>query len=150
MKRRRFFALLSGAAVLMPSSLSRAEPGSLISGAWNFVSLIDTRKDGSTVDRWGSNAKGLLMFDGAGHFTQIITGEESRIFGAKAFYAFGRYTVAGKTLTLSFDVCSIARLVGTKQTRNILALTAEELRYVNPRSSSNSVAEFLWKRGAAS
>ncbi len=72
----------------MPSA-----PGEHLAGTWSFVSSINTRKDGSIVDRWGPNPRGMLMFDGAGHFSQIITGSKSRLFGAKTFAGFGTYTL---------------------------------------------------------
>src|SRR5262249_4454516 len=95
MERRNFMALLGSAAALMPSMGTPAAhglPGDRLAGPWSYVSSVNTRKDGSIVDRWGDNARGILMFDGAGHFSQIIIGSESRMFGAKTFSAFGGYT----------------------------------------------------------
>ena len=62
-------------------------------GTWSFVSSVNTRKDGSTFDRWGANPKGIFMFDRGGNYAQIIVGSESRVFGAKTFCAFGTYSV---------------------------------------------------------
>src|SRR4051812_38659783 len=112
MERREFMALLGSAAALMPSQATTAHAmpsADRIVGTWSFVSSVNTRKDGSVVDRWGANPTGMLMFDGSGHFSQIITGSESRMFGAKTFCAFGSYFLdsTGKVLTLAFNGCSI-------------------------------------------
>ena len=75
-------------------------------GTWSFVSSVNTRKDGSTFDRWGANPKGIFMFDRGGNYAQIIVGSESQVFGAKTFCAFGTYSVddAKKLLITRIDV----------------------------------------------
>src|SRR3954464_4877634 len=152
MERREFMALLGSAAALMPSmgttTAHAGMPGEHLAGTWSFVSSINTRKDGSIVDRWGPNPRGMLMLDGAGHFSQIITGSESRLFGAKTFAGFGTYTFdrASGALTLAFTGCSIGKVVGQVQERKIVLLTAQELKYVNPATTSDTIAEVLWKR----
>jgi len=151
MERREFMALLGSAAALTPSMGSATAhagaPDRLI-GTWSFVSSINTRKDGSVVDRWGANPRGMLMFDGAGHFSQIITGSESRLFGAKTFAGFGTYAFdrASSALTMTFTGCSIGKVVGQVQERKIVLLTADEMKYVNPATTSDTIAEVLWKR----
>jgi hypothetical protein len=154
MERREFMALLGGVAALLPSQSSagpthqvRTPDGKLI-GSWGFVSSVNTRGDGTLVDRWGPNTKGMLMFDDNGHFSQIITGSESRMFGSKTYCAFGKYTFDAEAgnLNLKFKGCSIAKAVGTIQERKILALTADELKYINLLTASGTVAEVAWKR----
>ena len=150
MERREFMALLGGAAAVMPSmGTATAHPTEdRLAGAWSFISSINTRRDGSVVDRWGPNPRGMLMFDGAGHFSQIIIGSESRMFGAKTFSAFGSYALdsTGQAMTLTFNGCSVARVVGTVQERKIILLTADELKYFNPATTSDTTAEVHWKR----
>ena len=154
MKRREFIALLGGAAALMPAQTSGvvARPASSVHdklvGSWSFVSSVNTRNDGTLVDRWGPNTRGILMFDGQGHFSQIITGSESRMFGAKTYCAFGdyEYDAGNQTLSLKFNGCSIAKAIGSVQERKVLQLTADELKYLNPLTASGTVAEVLWKR----
>ena len=154
MERREFIALLGGAAALLPSQAGggSAHPGQTpdkkLIGSWSFVSSVNTRSDGTLVDRWGPNTKGILMFDDHGHFSQIIIGSESRMFGAKTFSAFGDYTfdVEGGTIAMRFDGCSIARTIGSLQERKVVLLTADELKYINPMTTSGTIAEVLWKR----
>jgi hypothetical protein len=153
MERREFIALVGMAAAAMPASVSAetvrpdSSAGHLV-GTWSFASSINTRKDGSTFDRWGSNASGIFMFDRNGNYAQIIVGSESRVFGAKTFCAFGTYSVeeAKNILITRIASCSTAKLTGTVQRREIITLTANELKYSNPVTSSGSTAEAIWKR----
>jgi hypothetical protein len=160
MERREFIALLGVAAAMMPSSAHAemqhlAEPGGAkrstdkLAGTWSFASSVNTRKDGSTFDRWGENPKGIFMFD-RGHYAQIIIGGESRVFGSKVYCAFGTYSLddAGKALVTRIQACSVSKSVGTMQSRAVLMLTADEFKYSNPSTSTGSLAEVLWKRMA--
>ena len=54
------------AAAAMPSTRAKQSThppdtfaGRLV-GTWSFVSSVNTRKDGSTFDRWGANPRGHL------------------------------------------------------------------------------------------
>ena len=153
MERREFIALIGSAAAAMPA---RAEagvhpPDSLggrLVGTWGFASSINIRSDGTTFDRWGANPKGVFMLDPVGNYALIIAGSESRVFGAKTFFAFGTYAVeeSGKRLTTNIDSCSAAKLNGTVQSRIILSLTPKELKYANPSGPYGSTAEVLWTR----
>jgi hypothetical protein len=165
MERREFIALLGMAAAMMPSN-ARADSTSVtessaakrtsgpfahqIAGTWSFDSSVNTRKDGSTFDRWGESPKGVFMFDRGGRYSQIIVGSESRVFGSKVFCAFGEYSVdeAHKTLITRIEACSASRFSGAIQHRTILLLTAEELKYLNPVTANGTTAEVLWKRVA--
>ncbi|MBX9846343.1 MAG: lipocalin-like domain-containing protein [Xanthobacteraceae bacterium] len=123
-------------------------PDNKLAGSWSFVSSVDTRNDGTLVDRWGPNTRGMLMFDDNDYFAQIIIGSVSRMFGSKTYCAFGKYTFdadAGN-LNLKFKGCTIAKAVGSVEERKIVLLTADELKYVNPLTASGTVAEVVWKR----
>jgi hypothetical protein len=47
---------------------------------------------------------------------------------------------------MTFTGCSIGSVVGQVQERKIVLLTAQELKYVNPATTSDTIAEVLWKR----
>jgi hypothetical protein len=154
MRRREFIALLGGATAAVPyaAGAGPAHATGRISerlvGAWRFVASVNTRDDGSTFDRWGQDAKGSFMFDGHGHFSQIIMGSESRMFGAKTFFAYGTYSVdeAGRTVVTQIEGSSVSKLNGIVQRRTITVLTADELRYLNATTASGMMVNAHWKR----
>jgi hypothetical protein len=154
MRRRVFIALLGGAVAAIPLAAG-AEPADparkvakLLVGTWTIVSSVSRRKDGSVVDRWGANPKGIFMFDDKGHYAQMITRSDSLVFGSKTVASFGTYSVdeASKTLITQVAGSSSPRLNGTVQRRVISSLTADELRYVNPQTLSGTTVEAVWKR----
>src|SRR5437667_6255454 len=78
MNRRKIFALYAVAlcAGTMTSSGAIAQQKSLkeqLVGNWTFVASIDTNRDGTKTDRFGPNAKGLVMFDASGRFSFLIS-----------------------------------------------------------------------------
>ena len=154
MERREFIALLGMAAAAMPSSAHADAPcasnslSNRIVGTWSFASSVNTRKDGAAFDRWGSAPRGIFMFDPRGHYSQIIVGSESRVFGAKTFFTFGTYSLDEdkKNFVTRIEGSSVVKLTGHVQHRDIISLTAEELKYWNPVTSSGEMAEVLWKR----
>jgi hypothetical protein len=154
MKRREFIVLLGSAAAVLPhptlanSAEAAASMAVRLIGTWRFVSSVNTRSDGTTFERWGSNAKGTLMFDADGHFVQVVMGEESRIFGAKSFFAFGTYKVdeSNNTYTIHPEGSSNPKLNGMEQRRIIVSLTKDELKYINPISTSGHKVETIWQR----
>jgi hypothetical protein len=153
MTRREFVVLLSS-TVFVPLS-ARAETAQAsttlaakLVGAWQFMSSVNLRDDGSGSDRWGTNSKGMFMFGPDGHFTQVIVGEESRLFGAKSFFAFGTYSVdeANHTITTRIEGSSIARLTGNVQVRKVTKLTEEKLSYVGVLNANGTKVEAEWRR----
>jgi hypothetical protein len=149
---RRGFIVLLGSTAIAPCS-AWAEPAASpmaagLVGTWRFVSSLNTRGDGTTFDRWGSNPRGTFMFDSGGRFVQVIMGEESRMFGAKAFFAFGTYSVdeANKTIVTRIEGSSISKLNGATQRRVVTALTKDELKYINPVTGAGTKVESVWQR----
>ena len=120
----------------------------LLAGAWTFVSMSTIHDDGSKSDRWGPDVKGMLIFDGAGHFAQIITRPKSHFFGARGFSAFGLYSVdpSGRYIDVSIMGSSNSDAHGTTQRRTIVSLTETELSYINTMISSGAKIEALWRR----
>ena len=66
--------ILMGLA-LLPSNAAAQQKSikDQIVGTWTFVSALDIYPDGRKNDRWGTNPKGVFMFDGNGRFAQFIT-----------------------------------------------------------------------------
>jgi len=59
-------ALLPGSAIAQQKSIKEQ-----IAGTWTFVSALDVYPDGRKNDRWGTNPKGIFIFDGNGRFAPI-------------------------------------------------------------------------------
>src|SRR5262249_55453423 len=67
-------AVMALAAAVMPSSVAAQEKSlkDQLVGTWIFVSAQDVKPDGTKVDPWGPNPKGVAMYDAKGRFTFII------------------------------------------------------------------------------
>ena len=152
-------ALLPGSAVSQQKSLKEQ-----IVGTWTFVSALDVKPDGIKSDRWGTNPKGIFIFDPNGRFAQFITrsdlpkiaagtadkgtAEEYKAILSGLVASFGTYTVneADKTLITRVEGNIFPNLVGTDQKRLIVSLTPDELKYTNPSTSTGTTAEATWRR----
>jgi hypothetical protein len=160
----RAFALcvaLTAAPAAMAQQKSLKEQ---LVGNWTFVSSIDTNKDGTKTDRWGPNAKGLVMFDPSGRFSFLIsranipkfasnnvnqgTAEENKSVVQGLIAYFGTWSVdeGTKTLTTNIEAGSFPNLNGGLQKRTITSLTADELKYTNPSTTIGTSTDVVWRR----
>jgi Lipocalin-like domain len=169
MNRRRLLTtwvlMMLAAALVLPSSIVAQEITlKELLGSWIFVSAQDVKPDGSKVDPWGPNAKGAAMFDANGRFTFMImrsdlpkfasnnraqaTAEEGKAVAQGMIAFYGTYTIneSDKTLTTRIEGSSYPNLVGSEQKRIITSLTQDELRYINPTTSTGTKAESVWRR----
>jgi hypothetical protein len=170
MNQRSFLgvaAVLTLAVGLLPGSSALAQQKSLkeqLVGTWTFVSAADVQPDGTNVDRWGPNAKGMLIFDAGGRYMLMInradlpkftanrvdrgTAEENQAVMKGMIATFGTYSVndADKTVMTQVEGGSFPNLHGRSQKRVIKTLTAEELKYANPATTTGASAEVTWRR----
>jgi hypothetical protein len=134
-------------------------------GSWTLVSIHYVHPDGSKIEPFGSNAKGMLVFDGTGRFgTQIMvadrpkfasnnrmvgTPEEYRVTSQGVVAYFGTYTVSepDRIVTLHIERSSFPNWDGTDQKRSF-SFTEDELRYTAASSTANpaEAAQLVWKR----
>jgi hypothetical protein len=153
------FALLPSNAFTQQKSIKEQ-----IAGTWTFVSALDIHPDGRKNDRWGTDPKGIFIFDGNGRFAQFITRsdlpkivagtadkgtpEEYKAILSGLVASFGTYTVdeAEKTVVTRVEGGSFPNLIGVDQKRLIISLTADELKYTNPATSTGTKAEATWRR----
>jgi len=152
-------ALLPGGALAQQKSLKEQ-----LIGTWTFVSALDVHPDGRKTDRWGPNPKGVLMFDANGRFSQFITRSDIPKFKAPTIdkgtpeefkaslmnivASFGTYSVdeANKSFSTRVEGNVFPNLVGVDQKRMIMSMTADELKYSNPTTSTGVTAEATWRR----
>ncbi len=98
-------------------------------GTWSMDSNVEEYADGKKIS-WDPSAKGLLMLDNGGRFTQVLAevGIRKKVEGnpalnpvGKMIAYFGTYTVneADKTLTYKITGASFPNWDGIEQTRSI-------------------------------
>ena len=158
--------LLALAVALVPSNVLGQQKSikEQLVGTWIFVSAHDVKPDGSRVDPWGPNPKGAAVYDANGRFTFMImrsdlpkfasnnraqaTGDEGKAVAQGMVAYYGTYTVneADKTVTYRIEASSYPNLSGGEQKRIITSLTADELRYTNPATTTGTKAEAVWRR----
>jgi len=150
-------ALPTGDAVAQQKSLKEQ-----LVGTWIYVSSTSTRADGSKTDR--PNLKGIVIYTSDGHFAFVsvrpdlpklaandrarATAEEARAVVAGSIAYYGTYSVneVDKVITPKVEGSTFANLIGSDQKRIITSLTADELKFTNPRTASGETLEFVWKR----
>jgi hypothetical protein len=150
-------ALPTGDAVAQQQSLKEQ-----LIGTWIYASSTSTRADGSKTDR--PNLGGIVIYTSDGHFAFVsvradlpklanpdraqATAEEAQAVVAGSIAYYGTYSIneIDKVLTAKVDGSTYANLIGTDQKRIITSLTADELKFTNPRTPSRETLEFVWKR----
>ena len=155
--------LLTG---LFASSLSSAQTvKDQIVGVWTMVSADSVRADGTRAETFGPDPKGVIVFSSEGRFSLIQmraelpriaansrdlgTPEENKSIVSGSIAYFGTYMVneVDKTLTLKLEGSTYANLLASgEQKRVITSLTAEDLKFTNPRTPSGLTLEVALKR----
>jgi hypothetical protein len=161
--RRLITLTLSAMAWLgiAPPSTAVAQAAKDLVGTWTIVSDINTRADGSKVEPFGPNPKGLAIFDSGGRFTLIIsrpdlpkfasnnrmqgTPEENKTIVQGSFAIFGTYSMTDKVLIQSVEGGTWPSWTGTDQKRTIVSFTGDELTWTTT-ASFGGTAEVRWKR----
>ena len=139
------------------------ESGKDIAGTWQLVSSV-VERDGSKIDQFGPDPKGMLSLSPDGHFMLTIiaaglpkfasgnrangTAEENKAVVSKSIAMIGTYAVdpAAKTVIWRTESATFPNWNGTEQKRLIATLNGEELKYVTPNASSGGVGTVTWRR----
>ena len=150
---------------VLPSGDALAQQKSLkeqLVGTWIYVSSTSTRADGSKTET--PNLTGIVIYTSDGHFAFVsvradlpklanpdrarATAEEAQAVVAGSIAYFGTYSIneVDKVLTPKVEGSTYANLIGTDQKRIITSLTADELKFTNPRTPAGVTLEFVWKR----
>jgi hypothetical protein len=172
MNRRATRAMTTTALLCMAVGLSAsdslAQQKSLkeqLVGTWTLVSSDQVLPDDRKLKQFGSNPKGINVFDANGRFflmiasadnSKIASKESSRktnseeigrlIVESIAYY--GTYTVneTERAVILHLDASTFPNQIGTDQKRTITSLTADELKYSSPAETSGVQVRQVWKR----
>ena len=170
MNRRTTLAITTAAllclAVGSSASPSLAQQTSLkeqLVGTWTLVSSDQVRPDGSKLKQFGTNPKGINVFDANGRFfLMMASADNSRIASndrrmtqseedgliVESIAYYGTYTVNEEVtvISLHLDASTFPNQVGTDQKRTITSLTADDLKYSTPAATSGVQVHQAWKR----
>jgi hypothetical protein len=124
--------------------------------------------DGKTAEPFGASPKGVIRFANDGHFSlfqsraEIVkiaandrakaTAEEAQSIVASSIAYYGRYAIDENTRVMSVNLAAstyanVAAIPNQKRT--ITLLTADELKFDNPRTPNGMTLRTSWKRAAA-
>jgi hypothetical protein len=150
-------ALLPGTALPQQKSLKEQ-----LIGTWAYVSSTAKLRDGSPL--WGANPKGLFILTDNGHFSwQIFRSDRPKFASNDRLHAtadeytatmqgslayFGTYSIneADKTISFKTEGSTFPNSEGEVLKRIITNLTADELIYTNPATTTGARIEAVWKR----
>jgi hypothetical protein len=156
-------AALLGLVVLGATAQAKIKKQQLV-GTWTLVSTENMKADGSKIDVFGPNPKGVLIFDRAGHYSLTIvrsdlpkfaastsdqgTAQENKAVVTGMIASFGTYSLneADGTLTTHVEGSSFPNLSGGEQKRIVSSLTRDALSYSNPATATGTKAEVVWRR----
>jgi lipocalin-like protein len=154
---------LSGAASAEPKSIKEQ-----IVGAWTLVSVTSEMGDGKKGEPFGASPKGVMIFTGDGHFSLFqsraeipkiaandrakATPDEAQGIVASSIAYYGTYAIDENTkvMVVNLAASTFANVAAIpNQKRTIALLTADELKFDNPRTPSGMTLRTAWKRAAA-
>jgi Lipocalin-like domain len=155
--------MLSGLALLPGAPLAQQKTlKEQIVGTWAYVSSTAKLRDGSPL--WGSNPKGLFIITQDGHFSwQIFRSDRPKFASNDRLHAtadeytaamqgslayFGTYSIneADKTISFKTEGSTFPNSEGEVLKRIITSLTADELIYTNPATTTGARVEAVWQR----
>jgi hypothetical protein len=132
-------------------------------GTWIYVSSTGKRDDGSPVPRPSLQGAVTYTADGRFHFITTRTDapklassdparpapEEAMAIASGSIAYTGTYTVDENTKTIhaNIETSTFPNLVGAPNQRRIItSITADEMKFTNPRTPAGVTLEFVWKR----
>lgn len=140
--------------------VAHAQTAQDLVGTWQLVSNTNVRQDGSKVDIFSKNPKGLYVFTSNGHFAIVNmrpdlpkfasnnrndgTPEENKAIVQGSIALFGTYSVGDKVLTLKIEGSTWPSWTGTEGKRDF-TLSGDELKWSLPASVGGR-AEVVLKR----
>jgi hypothetical protein len=161
--KRRYALGICAIALAIPSFADAQALKDQLVGTWTYVSSTGKREDGSSVSRPG--LLGMVTYTADGHFHFITTPtnlpklasndptkpspEEAMAIASRSVAYAGTYSVDenAKAVVLKIETSTFANLVGApNQRRVITAISAEEMKFTNPRNPAGITLEFVWKR----
>ncbi|AMN43119.1 lipocalin-like domain-containing protein [Rhodoplanes sp. Z2-YC6860] len=132
-------------------------------GTWIYVSSTAKRDDGTPVPRPSLQGAVTYTADGRFHFITTSTNapkyassdsakpspEEAMAVASQSIAYTGTYTVdeGTKTIHVNIETSTFPNLVGAPNQRRIVsAISADEMKFTNPRTPAGVTLEIVWKR----
>lgn len=136
-----------------------------IIGSWTLVSVTSEMDDGTKGEPFGASPKGIIIFSNDGHFSLFqsraelpkiaandrakATPEEAQSIVASSIAYYGTYSVDESTKVMVVNLAAstypnVAAIPNQK--RAITLLTADELKFDNPRAPNGMTLRTAWKR----
>jgi hypothetical protein len=161
-------AILAINMALVPGSAPAQQPSlkEQLIGAWHLVSQERTAPDGTKIQTYGTNPKGVVYYGADGRFSVIFaradlpkvaandrakaTAEEAKALVDGAIAYAGTYTVdeQTKTINLRVEVTTYPNQAPTGK-RQITSLTPTELKFTNPAATAGGRIEVTLRRASA-
>ena len=139
-----------------------------IVGAWTLVAVTSEMDDGKKGEPFGPSPKGVIIFSSDGNFSLFqsraeipkiaandrakATPEEAQSIVASSIAYYGTYSIDESTNVMVVNLAAItyANVAAIpNQKRTITLLTADELKFDNPRTPSGMTLRTAWKRASA-
>jgi len=153
--------LLVAAALVFLATPASAQPGKDLIGSWTLVSST-IRQGGNTIQPFGGDPKGALIFDANGRYVAMIAraglpkfAGDNRMAGTPDEYQaivngtiahFGSYVADATTITFRIETSSYPNWDGAEQKRSY-TLAGDMLTYtVGEASVGGGTATLVWKR----
>jgi len=132
-------------------------------GTWIYVSSTAKRDDGSNVQRPSLQGAVTYAADGRFHFITTRTdlpkyassdsarpsADEAMAVASGSIAYTGTYTVDENTKTIhaNIETSTFPNLVGAPNQRRIVtSISANEMKFTNPRTPAGLTLEIVWKR----
>lgn len=132
-----------------------------IVGVWTLVSEDVTMADGSHTAPFGTNPKGIVIFDPSGHFAlQLMrsdlpkfasnnrtlgTAEENKAVVQGLLSEFGTYSVSDGNMVFHLEGCSFPNWIGGDHQRPF-TISGDQLTWKTVGASGGGTAVLVWKR----
>ena len=169
MSRRHFLGIsvVIGLGLALLPSIAAGQQKSLkdqLVGTWTLVSWEQVNPDGSKLQRFGANPKGINVFDANGRLFAMYarpdlpkiasgnpstpTPEEAKAIVGGAIGYFGTYSVneADKSIVFRLEASSFPNPLLADQKRTVVSLTADELKYGNPVPITGGQINYVFRR----
>jgi hypothetical protein len=167
MKGPGLFTLLSAIGIAILPGSGVAQQKSLedqLIGSWRLTSWEQVHPDGTKIQRFGADPRGITVFDDTGRVVVMFArpdlpklaannplnpspGEAKAVVSGTIAY-FGTYTVdeTARVMSVQVESSTYANQVGEEQRRSITSLTADEMKFTNLNPTSGGQINITMKR----